>query len=72
MNSYIHERQSIPIPMNNINSFENNKLSLNHTLIDPFKMSPPNSFMEKLMKRMDNYYSPTKRENKKNNFSLSQ
>jgi hypothetical protein len=60
MNSYIHERQTIPNLIKKTESFENCKeLTLNHNFIDPSKMSPPNSFMEKLIKRMDNYYSPS-------------
>ena len=63
MNSYIHERQSIPIaiPMKKTSSFDYNKeLALNNNVIDPSKMTPPDDFMDKLMKRMDNYYSPTR------------
>lgn len=72
MNSYIHERQTIPVPIKKTESFENCKeLSLNHNLIDPSKMSPPNSFMEKLMKRMDNYYSPTSKNNTGKGFSFT-
>lgn len=61
MNSYINEKtQPRPIPLKKMSSFESNsELSLNHAVIDPSKMSPPNNFMETLMKRMDNYYSPT-------------
>ena len=50
---------AIPIPITKTSSFENKELSLTHTCIDPSKMSPPNSFMDKLAKRMDQYYSPT-------------
>ena len=71
MNSYIHERHTIAIPIKKNTSFENCKeLSLNQNFIDPSKMSPPNSFMEKLMKRMDNYYSPTEEKNKNKSFSF--
>jgi hypothetical protein len=60
MNTPVYERTiSIPIPLKKTSSFENKELSLTHTCIDPSKMSPPNSFMDKLVKRMDNYYSPT-------------
>ncbi len=61
MNSYINEKtQPQPIPLIKVSSFEtNSELSLNHAVIDPSKMSPPNNFMDTLMKRMDNYYSPT-------------
>ena len=45
--------------MKKTSSFENKELSLNHNFIDPTKMSPPNTFMDKLAKRMDSYYSPT-------------
>lgn len=55
---YIHEK-TVPIPMKKTSSFENKELSLNHNFIDPTKMSPPNTFMDKLAKRMDSYYSPT-------------
>lgn len=58
MDSYIHEKTQ-PIPLKNVSSFENSsELSLNHTFFDPTKMSPPNSFMDKLIKRMDTYYTP--------------
>jgi len=71
MESYIHERQSTSVPIKKTESFENCKeLSLNQNFIDPSKMSPPNSFMEKLMKRMDNYYSPTEEKNKNKTFSF--
>ena len=65
MNSYINEKsQPQPIPLIKVSSFEtNSQLSLNHAVIDPSKMSPPNNFMDNLMKRMDNYYSPS--DNKK-------
>lgn len=56
--------KSIVIPIQKTSSFENKELGLNHNFIDPTKMSPPNSFMAKLSKRMDNYYSPTDVENK--------
>lgn len=56
--------KSIIIPIQKTSSFENKELSLNHNIIDPTKMSPPNSFMAKLTKRMDNYYSPTDTEKK--------
>jgi len=56
--STTYER-SVIIPIQKTSSFENKELSLNHNFIDPTKMSPPNSFMAKLTKRMDNYYSPT-------------
>lgn len=60
MDKYSYERTiAITIPLTKISSFENKELGLNHTCIDPSKMSPPNSFMDKLVKRMDNYYSPT-------------
>ncbi len=51
--------QTIAIPIQKISSFENKELSLNTTSIDPTTMSPPNNFMNKLVKRMDTYYSPT-------------
>lgn len=58
MDSYIHEKMQ-PIPLKKVTSFENSsELSLNNTFFDPSKMSPPNSFMDKLIKRMDTYYSP--------------
>ena len=61
---YTHER-TIPLPIQKSSSNDNCKeLSLNHTFIDPSKMSPPDSFMDKLMKRMDNYYSPTDNQKK--------
>ncbi len=61
---YTHEI-TIPLPIQKSSSNDNCKeLSLNHTFIDPSKMSPPNSFMDKLMKRMDTYYSPTDNQKK--------
>ena len=51
--------QTIMIPIQKTSSFENKELSLNTTSIDPTTMSPPNDFMNKLVKRMGNYYSPT-------------
>jgi len=50
---------AIAIPIQKTSSFENKELSLNTTSIDPTTMSPPNNFMNKLVKRMDTYYSPT-------------
>ena len=62
--NYIHEKAA-PIPLKKISSFENCKeLSLNQSFIDPTKMSPPNTFMDKLAKRMDTYYSPKKNDKK--------
>jgi len=60
MTNYIYER-TIPISISKtkISTGNSKELSLNHNLIDPSKMSPPDNFMEKLMQRMDNYYSPT-------------
>lgn len=59
MDSYTYER-SVPIAINSPKNSEYSKeLGLNNTTIDPFKMSPPNIFMKKLTKRMDNYYSRT-------------
>jgi hypothetical protein len=61
--NYIHEK-AVPIPLKKTTSFENKELSLNQNFIDPTKMSPPNTFMDKLTKRMDNYYSPKSDEKK--------
>ena len=72
MNKYTPEK-SIPIPIKptttatTINN--SNELGLNVTVNDPSKMSPPDFFMEKLMKRMDNYYSPKDSSNKKFSFN---
>ena len=65
MNStFIHER-TIPVPIKTVSSYDTlNEHSLNHNIIDPSKMSPPNDFMNKLLKRMDNYYSPTSKSHK--------
>ncbi len=53
---YTYER-TLPIPIRNYSAQHNCKeLSLNHNLADPSKMSPPNIFMDKLIKRLDNYY----------------
>jgi hypothetical protein len=58
---YTYER-TLPIPIQNYSIQHNCKeLSLNHNLVDPSKMSPPNIFMDKLIKRLDNYYSPSKK-----------
>ena len=51
--------QAIMIPIQKTSSFENKELSLNTTSIDPTTISPPNDFMNKLVKRMGSYYSPT-------------
>ena len=57
MEHYIYEK-SLPIIIKKANSVDNSKeLGLNHNIIDPFKMSPPNSFMNKLNSRMNTYYS---------------
>jgi hypothetical protein len=57
MDSYTYEK-SVPIVINQSKNSEYSKdLGLNNAIIDPFKMSPPNSFMKKLAKRMDYYYS---------------
>ena len=69
MDKYIPEK-SVPIPIKQTSTVNNsNELSLNHTVNDPSKMSPPDLFMEKLMKRMDNYYSPKESSNKKFTFN---
>jgi hypothetical protein len=58
---YTYER-TLPIPIRNYSAQHNCKeLSLNHNLADPSKMSPPNIFMDKLIKRLDNYYSPSRK-----------
>ena len=58
MDKYIPEK-SLPIPIKPTTAVVNsNELSLNLTVNDHSKMSPPDNFMEKLMKRMDVYYSP--------------
>ena len=58
-NSMYDRTIAIAIPIQKTSSFENKELSLNTTSIDPTTMSPPNNFMNKLVKRMDTYYSPT-------------
>lgn len=58
MDSYIHEK-TLQVPIKQSTNINNsNELSLNQSFIDPSKMSPPDNFMEKLIKRMDSYYSP--------------
>jgi len=58
MEHYIHERTTpIVIKNNTINNNNSKELGLTNHVIDPFKMSPPNSFMNKLNARMDTYYS---------------
>ena len=57
MDHYIHERTT-PIVIKNSQVNNNlNELGLTNHVFDPFKMSPPNSFMDKLNARIDNYYS---------------
>jgi hypothetical protein len=58
MEHYIHERSTPIVIKNNAINNKPKELGLNHTITDPFKMSPPNSFMNKLNARMDTYYSP--------------
>ena len=58
MDKYTPEK-SVPIPIKQTSTVSNsNELSLNQSFNDPSKMSPPDNFMEKLIKRMDVYYSP--------------
>lgn len=71
MNSSMTYERSISIPIQKTESFENKELSLNHTFIDPSKMSPPNSFMDKLAKRMDSYYSPSNSSNQPQFFTAA-
>jgi len=59
MEHYIHERSTPIVIKNNAINKKSNELGLNHNVIDPFKMSPPNSFMNKLNARMNTYYSPS-------------
>jgi|LauGreDrversion4_2_1035121.scaffolds.fasta_scaffold01153_16 hypothetical protein len=58
----------IPLPANQHKpETKHTELSLNYTFIDPSKMTPPNSFMEKLQYRMESYYSsvePKQNDNK--------
>lgn len=69
MDKYTPEK-SVPIPIKQTSTVSNsNELSLNLTVNDPSKMSPPDFFMEKLMKRLDNYYSPKESSNKKFSFN---
>ena len=64
MNSYIHEKTQ-QIPIKKVSSFESTpEHSLTPIFTDPSKMSPTNSFMDKLMKRMDHYYSPVNNNDK--------
>ena len=68
--NYINERSN-PILISKYNSQDNyhenyKKLSLTQNFIDPNKMSPPNSFIDKLMKRIDNYYSESNNQNTNN------
>jgi len=51
MDNFSYEKTiAITIPLTKISSFENKELGLNHTCIDPSKVSPPNSFMDKIGK----------------------
>ena len=69
MNKYTPEK-TIPIPIKPTTTINNsNELGLNVTVNDPSKMSPPDFFMEKLMKRMDNYYSPKESSSRKFTFN---
>ena len=66
MDKYIPEK-SLPIPIKPTTAVVNsNELSLNQSFNDPSKMSPPDNFMEKLIKRMDVYYSPKNTQQKQN------
>ncbi len=56
-NNYIPEK-TLPIAIKQPTIINSNELSLNQSFNDPSKMTPPDNFMEKLMKRMDVYYSP--------------
>ena len=58
MEHYIHERTTPIVIKNNTINNNSKELGLTNHVIDPFKMSPPNSFMDKLNTRMDTYYSP--------------
>lgn len=65
MDKYIPEK-TLPIPIKPTTIVANsNELSLNQSFNDPSKMSPPDNFMEKLIKRMDDYYSPKNTQQKK-------
>jgi len=60
MNTLAYEKTvpiQIPNPIQNNSSIKHKELGLNHTCIDPSKMTPPNNFMDKLVKRIDSYYS---------------
>ena len=71
MDKYIPEK-SVPIPIKQTSTVVNsNELSLNQSFNDPSKMSPPDIFMEKLIKRMDVYYSPKEYFNKNKNLLLN-
>mgnify|MGYP001220842041 CR=1 FL=1 len=71
MESFKYERSS-PIPLKKVSSFESCKeLSLNHNIIDPTKMSPPNFFLDKLKKRIDTYYSPNSKKERKFSFDFN-
>ena len=52
--NYINERSNPILISKDHNNYK--ELSLTQNFIDPNKMSPPNSFIDKLMKRIDNYY----------------
>jgi hypothetical protein len=58
MEHYIHERTTPIVIKNNTINTHSKELGLTNNVIDPFKMSPPNSFIAKLNARMDSYYSP--------------
>ena len=55
--------QTFTHPQDQNNLSQNNKYDLAQINIDPFRMSPPNHFMDKLQKRIDNYYSNSIGEN---------
>lgn len=57
MEHYIHERIAPIIIKNKVTTLNSKELGLTNNVIDPFKMSPPNLFMDKLNARMDTYYS---------------
>jgi hypothetical protein len=58
MEHYIHERTTPIVIKNTAVNINSKELGLTNHVNDPFKMSPPNSFMNKLNARMDRYYSP--------------
>ena len=70
MNSSLNNKDTYKIKSDIIPIIQNKEHSLTNNVIDPAYMSPPNSFMNKLQQRFDNYYSP-KSKSSPNSFTFN-